>query len=185
MVMSSRSSASLSAELQAELDLFDAAISGAPRIYPWNPGDRLLKEDLTAIAQPLEIDDLDLGDRGLAFFQQLDTCMLYAQLRERFGAWVPSDVLEAIAERAEHLASGCDSLAEGLVACVEAVLPNWSAEDLQVLARPFAYAMRGRPQQAVKRAPWAELSPLERARLSLAIAHFTLSTLEQNATDYD
>lgn len=193
--MSSRPPRDTPAELQAELDLLEAIVSGDDRLYPWNPSDSPTS-DPTARSEPpftadlaadldFKIDDLDLGDREAAFFQQLDTCTLAAQLTaqlgDRFGSRVPADILQTIARRGTQLVDRSGSFAERLVNCATAVLPNWSSDDLQVLARPLAYAMRGEaPEARVRRAPWTELSALERARLSLAIAHCTLSMLESS-----
>ncbi|HAG81788.1 MAG TPA: hypothetical protein DCL61_11625 [Cyanobacteria bacterium UBA12227] len=72
-----------------------------------------------------------------------------------------------------------------MIQCVEELLPNWAEDDLQVLARPLAYAMRGAEAETVELAlgavrplDWTELSEIERARLSLAIARIAIDDLE-------
>ncbi|MBP0001310.1 MAG: hypothetical protein J7641_20355 [Cyanobacteria bacterium SID2] len=183
IAMSSRNP-STSQQSQVELDLLDAILLGDDENYPWNPLDRESSVRLTKFEERLEIDDLEIGDRYPVFFQHLNACWLHVQLRQKFGARVPQDILDAIAHQAAQLMAGNLSLADLLVRCVHGLIPNWSIEDLQVLARPFAYAMRGKTpesvSESVRSAPWMELSTLERARLSLAVAHFTLLNLRND-----
>jgi hypothetical protein len=69
-----------------------------------------------------------------------------------------------------------------MVECVLDILPQWAEEDLQVLARPLAYAMRevdseGAELVMATRRPWAQLSEIEQARVSLAVARYAISQL--------
>lgn len=121
-----------------------------------------------------------------------------AQVKEaiyaKFGDFVPVAWLEAIADQAvEIIQTGCQelsqmSLAEQLVQCVHHLSPDWAKEDLQVLARPYAFAMRGNPTESTLVGAdglnsgvgsWTELSDIERARVSLAIARYALAELNQ------
>jgi hypothetical protein len=75
------------------------------------------------------------------------------------------------------------SLADQMVECVLDILPQWAEEDLQVLARPLAYAMRDIDSEGVElvtetKRPWAQLSEIEQARVSLAVARYAISQLE-------
>lgn len=120
-----------------------------------------------------------------------------AQVKEaiyaKFADFVPVAWLEAIAHQAVEIITGCQelnqmSLAEQLVQCVHHLLPDWAKEDLQVLARPYAFAMRGNPTESTLvgadglnsgLCPWTELSEIERARVSLMIARYALTELNQ------
>ncbi len=91
----------------------------------------------------------------------------------------------AYALSATHLLPVNLSLGEKLVRCVLALQPQWAEEDLQVLARPLAYAMRGNETAAiestlagVRHAPPAELTEIEQARLILAVAPYALTELQ-------
>lgn len=68
-------------------------------------------------------------------------------LLQNFAEQIPDELLNRLAQAAtrmnEEVSSRSLSLADQLVQCVQELLPQWSEEDLQVLARPFAYAMRG------------------------------------------
>ena len=69
-----------------------------------------------------------------------------------------------------------------MVECVLDILPQWDEEDLQVLARPLAYAMRDVDSEGVElvvatKRPWAQLSEIEQARVSLAVARYAISEL--------
>lgn len=111
-------------------------------------------------------------------------------LSDRFGDRVPVLTLETIAKEAKELVSSNLSLAEKLVQCAGQIIDSWAREDLLVMARPLAYAMRGAQEQAmmesviatVRSVPFAELTELEKARLSLAIARYAFDHL-QTASD--
>ncbi|MGC9502690.1 hypothetical protein [Baaleninema sp.] len=181
--MSSRHSVSAeSRQVQVELDLLDAILLGDDANYPWNPIDREANAQLNRFEENLDFEDIELGDRCSVFFQRLDTCWLETELRQKFGARVPHDILDTIVRQAGELVASNLSAADRLVRCVQGLLPNWSIDDLQVLARPFAYAMRGDRSDVASTSEgnWAELSSIERARLSLAIAHFTLLNLNSD-----
>jgi hypothetical protein len=105
-----------------------------------------------------------------------------ADLFQRFATQVPRRLLDGIAQRAQQVVSANLSLADQLVQCVQDILPSWDTDDLQVLARPFAYAMRGSETESlesvlksVRCADWDNLSSIEQARLSLAVARYALS----------
>lgn len=182
MMSSRQSTSAASGQVQAELDLLDAILLGDDCSYPWNPVDREANARFNRLEESLDLEDLEIGDRCSAFFQRLDACWLETQLHQKFGARVPREILEAIACQATELAAANLSVADRLVRCVQGLLPNWSIDDLQVLARPFAYAMRGDRADLVSNSErsWADLSSIERARLSLAIARFTLSNLHRD-----
>ena len=76
-------------------------------------------------------------------------------------------------------------MADRLVECVQSLLPDWAEDDLLVLARPFAYAMRGSQAADVesvlgeiRHEDWTALSKIEQARVSIAIAHYALEQLQ-------
>lgn len=111
-----------------------------------------------------------------------------SQLVQHFGGRVPHSLLETIAQRAQTLLTSQLPLAEQMVECVQDVLSNWNPEDLFVLARPYANAMRGSDAdtlevalRSVRYAAWTELSGVEQARLSLAIARYTLSQIDRKS----
>jgi hypothetical protein len=109
-------------------------------------------------------------------------------LLQQFAAQVPQQLLDTIARRARQVISSNLSLADQMVQCVQECLPNWAEEDLQVLARPLAYAMRGTNTdmrevalRSVRCAAWTELSGIEQARLSLAIARYAIAQMPADA----
>ncbi|MEL6319187.1 MAG: hypothetical protein AAFQ57_00855 [Cyanobacteria bacterium J06626_14] len=110
-----------------------------------------------------------------------------ANLAQHFGDRVPQAMLAGIAQQAQAIFSTQQPMAEQLVQCVQNLLSGLSTDDLLVLARPYAYAMRGNESDAleaalrsVRCAAWTELSGVEQARLSLAIARYTLSKLSDD-----
>ena len=157
-----------------------------------------------------EEENTQIEEKGQLFFQQLEQAWadadasntasapttviddaplasIQAILTEKFQERVPVTLIASLTQKAHQLASQPISLAEQLVQSVEDVLPDWGVEDLQVLARPYAFAMRG-PEtdklevalRSVRYAAWTELSGVEQARLSLAIARYTLSQMPSN-----
>lgn len=113
-----------------------------------------------------------------------------ADLFQRLSAQVPQGLLDSIVQKAQQVISANLTLADQLVQCVQDSLTGWDSDDLQVLARPFAYAMRGSESESlesvlksVRNAEWDELSSIEQARLSLAVARYAIaqssSTLEE------
>ncbi|MBW4440997.1 MAG: hypothetical protein KME10_07155 [Plectolyngbya sp. WJT66-NPBG17] len=160
-----------------------AEIPDSAIAYPWNPADPESESFFNRIEQKFSIDALsesEIGDRADAFFSHLDSLFaaptLETSLAQKFAS-VPQTVLNAIARHAQKLANSSATLADQLVQCVQEALPQWAEEDLQVLARPLAYSMRGE-EQPVKSTDWAKLSETEQARLTLAIARYALNEVQ-------
>lgn len=161
--------------------------------YPWNPANPASEAFFNTLEQEfaLEMSEQDVAQRSQAFFHQVDQLFsattLQTSLAHKF-ATVPQDLLNAIARHAQQVAQTSVALADQLVQCVQAVLPEWAEDDLQVLARPLAYAMRGDDNNVVDSAlnnirpvAWEELSETEQARLSLAIARYALGKIEDGS----
>ncbi len=191
---------------QFDLELLEALLEPEDATYPWNPAD----EESEIYFQELEeqfaqnLTDEELTTHSQAFYGKLDTLWseiselshykcntknaalanLQETLHSAFAATVPQSWLNAIAHTASEMFDTRRAIGEQLVECVQAVLPSWGTEDLLVLARPFAYAMRGsEPQNAestiteINNREWAALSQIEQAKVSLAIAHYAFTQL--------
>lgn len=182
-------------------ELLEALLQSEDNLYPWNPAEPeaeayfVERERGFILEQWLEPEEIAQASQSL--FEQLHQCWsslesateenLHRSLSERFAALAPEAWLAAIAHKAQELVSSNLSLAEQLVLCVKPLLSNWAEDDLLVLARPLAYAMRGNSESAaetypgfVRQADWQELSAMEQARLSLAIAHSALVQLQNS-----
>jgi len=166
--------------------------------YPWNPSDPRAEGFFAELEQGLAVDDwseAELTTRASAFFngvnQLWSATTLQESLAQRFSARIPQFLLATIAKRAQQVLSTSRSLADQLVQCAQELLPNLAEEDLYVLARPLAYAMRnGESRRAVEATlekvrplQWDELSEIEQARLSLAIARYALAELEAKTAE--
>ncbi len=99
---------------------------------------------------------------------------------------VPQNWIEKIAEKAAEIFSSTQSMGEQLALCARAVLPNLGTDDLLVLARPYSYAMRNSEAQSLESAlnkvgehEWKNLSEIEQARVSLAVAYYALRQLNK------
>ena len=176
------------AQTQAEMELL-ATIVQTDVAYPWNPAQLESESYLTALEEEFALSDSfsdsDIAQKSQVLFAQLEqvwlTTALQKSLREKF-ARVPQDFLARIAQSVQNATVKYQSLADQMVKCVLDILPQWAEEDLQVLARPLAYAMRevdseGAELVMVARRPWAQLSEIEQARVSLAVARYAISQL--------
>ncbi|HSF75390.1 MAG TPA: hypothetical protein VLA84_16465 [Microcoleus sp.] len=176
-------------QTQAQMELL-ATIVQTDVAYPWNPAQLESESYLAALEQEFALSDSfsdsDIALKSQVLFSQLEqvwlTTALQKSLREKF-ARVPQAFLASIAQSVQNATVKYQSLADQMVECVLDILPQWAEEDLQVLARPLAYAMRdvdsegGELVMATKK-PWAELSEIEQARVSLAVARYAISQLE-------
>ncbi len=178
-------------QTQAEMELL-ATIVQTDTAYPWNPAELESESYLNALEQEFalsdSLSDSDIAEKSQVLFAQLEqvwmASALQKSLRQKFEI-LPQDLLARIAQSVQNAAVRYQSLADRMVGCVLDVLPQWAEEDLQVLARPLAYAMReadadGVESVAVLRKPWTELSEIEQARVSLAVARYAISQLEMD-----
>ncbi len=195
---------SLSAfQAQTELELLHL-IMQEENIYPWNPADPgsvIYFEALEQQVAAMEVTAEDLAPYADSLAAQLDQVwssmqtpigapsrLLSSNILQQLSARIPQQFLEGIVQRAQQAVATNLSLADQLVMCVPEMLPVWSDEDLQVFARPFAYSMRGPAEadqlegvlRSVRDAEWDSLTPVEQARLSLAIASYTLAQVEDS-----
>ena len=176
--------------------------------YCWNTADPESEAYFTQLEEAFPLDDSwssEIEERSQSFFAELDRLWpaevpevvsqklaveqpLLANLRQRFAARVPLVILETIANTAKELRSSNSSLAQRLVECVHHLALGWADEDLLVMARPLAYTMRGvgtGESEAiesilgtVRTVPFCQLTEIEKARLSLAIARYAFAQLE-------
>ncbi|MFO5527727.1 MAG: hypothetical protein ACLBM1_07835, partial [Cuspidothrix sp.] len=100
---------------------------------------------------------------------------------------IPGFLLTAVAQKATEVVKIEQLASEKLVQCVEALLPGWQIDDLLVLARPFAHSMRSSEPQTLTnlsrdfhQQDWANLSEIEQAKITLAIANYALQYLDQS-----
>ena len=175
-------------QTQTDLDLLQALFDDEIA-YPWNPAQ---PESEAYFAHPEAglnlldcLTDTEISQRSQVLFNQVEqlytTTALQQILLQKFAEQVPRELLNHLGEQAlqvrQKLSNSTLSLADQLVDCVHGILPEWQTEDLYVLARPFAYSMLG-TEVETQSSPWSELSEVERARMSLAIARYALSELQ-------
>lgn len=158
--------------------------------YPWDLSDPHTESFFTELEQEFSLDDWqesEIAPRSQSFFSHLDqlwsATALQTSLAHKFDA-MPRTLLSTIARQAQQVAAASNSLADQLVQCVQEILPDWADEDLQVLARPLAYAMRGEENaidstlNSIRPLAWHELSETEQARMSLAVARYAIEQLK-------
>ncbi|HEY9622912.1 MAG TPA: hypothetical protein V6C78_21320 [Crinalium sp.] len=187
-------------QAEAELELLQFILQ-ADQTYPWNP----YEAEAEAYFANLEQEVLaagwtedEIATQGQALSAQFDqlwatvapaqdpTRSLVDELFQQFAAQVPHEFLDGIVQRARQVLSTNLSLSDKLVSCVKELLPAWGEDDLLVLARPYAYAMRSAELEStltsVPSVAWSDLSSIEQARLSLAIARYAISQLPSDTT---
>ncbi|NJM70679.1 MAG: hypothetical protein HC862_10860 [Scytonema sp. RU_4_4] len=193
---------------QVDLELLEALLEPDDATYPWNLADEQSEDYFVQLEQQFQLEDVldeELTERSQAFYNHLDTLWhnnlnsqyykcntktsvlanLQKNLQAGFAASVPQDWITAIAQKATEIFYSGQSKGEQLVQCVQSVLPNWETDDLLVMARPFAYAMRSGEQQNVNSVvenvgnrDWTNLSEIEKAKVSLAVAYHALGELK-------
>lgn len=175
-------------QAEAELELVQALLQADAATYPWNPADPKAESYFTQLEQEFDLtawSEDEIAPRSQKLFAFVDQLWAPVSLTQKFAARIPQTLLNQIAQHAQRIVSSNLSLANQLVQCVQDVLPNWGEEDLQILARPLAYAMRGDETEAIettltaiRAVEWIELSEVEQARLSLAVARYALAQLD-------
>jgi hypothetical protein len=207
-------------QAQAELELLQLLLQGEPAdypcspeesfTYPWNPAAPESADYFDALEQEVtkagwSADELAEQGQILANFLeqvwvdsslvglpvQAPTDNACINLLQQFTAQMPQQLLDTIVRRAQQVVTINLSLADQMVQCVQECLPNWAEEDLQVLARPFAYSMRGAETEmleaalrSIRCAAWTELSGIEQARLSLAIARYAIAQMPADGVSH-
>jgi len=178
---------------QAESDLLDVLLDSGETAYPWNPERPEADAYFAAAEADFSISDGldsdDLARRSRTFFDRVErlwpAVSLHQSLQDRFRDRIPEEILHrlsrAAADLTRDLSAQSASLADRLVLCVRPILPQWDEEDLQVLARPMAHAMRGKENGGAESTlakrqsvAWEDLSAVEQARGCLAIARYAL-----------
>jgi hypothetical protein len=157
--------------------------------YPWNPA----APESDAFFPTTDSDSLlnsfdssELDQQANRFFNHLDQLWdksLQTQLARKF-ATVPTAIIASIAQQAQQagqqVIQQSSQRLDQLAQIVQTALPQWAIEDLQVLARPMAYAMRGEnPEIPPNDRDWNDLSATEQAKLSLTIARYALDQTER------
>ncbi len=155
--------------------------------YPWNPSLPESADFFNHVAATSPLDaftDTEIDQRASGFFSQLDQLWdnsLHTVLARKFAS-VPQDIRRTIAQQAELLLTQGDQLVDQLAQCVQAALPQWGLEDLQVLSRPLAFAMRGETTESpLLSRDWQTLSATEQAKLSLVIARYAIDELQKTS----
>ncbi len=183
----------------AAAELLEALLAHEMPLYPWNVATESTSAYCTTLEEEFNLEDWpesEIRSRSQKLFAQLNSCwaqnapkksdVLKVSLSQRFAPRVPKAMLEAIAQKAQEIFHSNLSFGEKLVQSVQHLLPNWAEEDLLVIVRPFAYAMRGETTTVdfalgmVRPLDWNELSPTEQARLTMAIVYYALDQLKQS-----
>ena len=192
-----------------DLELLSTLLEAEDNTYPWNPADEYSEEYFCELEKQFPMQDVldeEITELSRSFYNQIDT--LWSQnlntqyykcntklsvvtnvkenLLSVFAAQVPQDWLEKIALEATNTFKSKDSLGEKLVKCVQAVLPQWAAEDLNVIARPYAFAMRDGETstksalKSLNERKWSNLTEIEQAKVSLLVASHALQELKNS-----
>lgn len=163
--------------------------------YPWNsaePGTESYWHELEQEHPFLDWSAAEVTPRSQALFAQLNSCwesvdsqLLGVSLSEKFGSLVPQSWLEEIAQQAQQLIASNLSRTEQLIQTVKPLLTDWAQEDLEVFARPFAYATRGSLSAQMESTfhrdslgEWQNLSAIKQARYAMMAAHYALINLQ-------
>ncbi len=185
----------------AEQELLSLLLESGDKIYPWDTTTLAAEADFNEAEQLISDNWLDREIIAEApnFLSQIDRLWLakvpaqdlqqrlQAKLYDQFAAQVPQQWLAAISRRAREVVSSQTSLGAQLVQCIQELVPKCLEEDLLVLARPYANAMRSNSSRAtvlpdVTPEQWANLSEIQQAKFSLAIARYALEQIQAEET---
>lgn len=195
---------------QMQMELLEALLEPEDASYPWNPADPESEAYFAERERDCVLEDWsqdEIAARSQTFFTKLDQLWsastlakpdatttdatsvppIQTTLQQLFAARIPQGWLDRIANHACVVVSTQMSMADKLVQCIQDLLPNWAEEDLLVLARPFAYPMRGTGTEAVEfvlgnvTRDWTALSEIEQARAGLAIARYALAQIQSGS----
>lgn len=179
---------------KVEKELLEALLA-ENSLYPWDSSTPEAEAYFMEAEQfGADWQEEEMSARSHQFLSQLDQLWLaatpatadsslQANLRAQFAAHIPQHWLDAIAHQARQALETQKSLSNQLVQCVQELLPNCLEADLQVLARPYAYAMRSSSNESqllgnMTPERWATLSEIAQAKVSLAIARYALEQLQ-------
>ncbi|MUG99444.1 hypothetical protein F7734_47015 [Scytonema sp. UIC 10036] len=192
---------------QVELELLQTLLEDDDAAYPWNPCDEQSDDYYFQLEQQFQMEDVlneELAMRSKSFYNKIDTLWsglfnsehykhntksavlsaLQQNLQATFANRIPQDWLKSIAQKATEIFNSQQSIGDQLVECVQSVLPQWGADDLFVMARPLAFAMRSGETQTensvmdmVGNREWMNLSEIEKAKVSMAIAYYAINQL--------
>ncbi|NER82142.1 MAG: hypothetical protein F6K42_21795 [Leptolyngbya sp. SIO1D8] len=185
---------SLSLQNGIELEMLHAVLDNETA-YPWNladPAAASYLDKLEAAFEPGDLSEDIFASQWHQLSQQAEQLWasqgvsLAAVLIRQFESRMPTQLLTRLAASVEAGAQNSEALIDQLVSSVQDILQGWDADDLQVMARPLAMAMRdGHGEvvdltlQSVRQTDWENLSEVEQARLSLAIARYALGEVSQ------
>jgi hypothetical protein len=181
----------------SEAELIDCLLASSTANYPWNPTDPATAEYYNHSDLQFSLDDwsdAEISQRSQSFFTSIQSCWentsssesevnQLTALTAKFGARVPQQWLSQIATNVSSLVNSNLEPVDRLVQSVQDLLLNWATEDLLVMARPYAYAMRcnpgvDNPDNVVRPLDWADLSEVERAKLTILIAQYALDATD-------
>ena len=159
-------------------------------IYPWDMKASETEEYINNLENQFSDNwiNKELENKAQSFFSRLNQCWdinsncnIYNVLSEQFGSTIPHNLLENISVEINKVITLNINPMERLIQCVKPLLSQWSEVDLQVFARPLVYAMRGdfEPEKdmvnsLMENKQWHDLSEVEKAKITLAIAQYTL-----------
>jgi hypothetical protein len=184
-------------DAEAEAELMDCLLAAATVNYPWNPADPETADYYDQSDRQFSLDDwsdAEISQRSQSFFASIQSCWNnapsaetqigpLAALTAKFGTRVPQQWLSQIAANVSSMATSNFEPVEQLVQSVRELLSTWDTDDLLVMARPYAYAMRcnpgvDNPDNIVRPLDWAELSEVEQAKLTILIAQYAIDLAE-------
>lgn len=183
----------VNAQQQAQLELLHSILGSAPSL-PWHTYSPATAQYLDQLEQDLGNDlddDLEMTSQwsqvsalAAALWESPEASLL-TTLTQKFGTRMPQPLLAQLALQVQDVADSGQALVYQLVTTTQAILTDFAADDLQVMARPMALAMRSGTDdtvdsvvQSLRSDAWEQLSAVEQARLSLAIARYALAQLE-------
>ncbi|GAX36043.1 hypothetical protein [Nodularia sp. NIES-3585] len=198
---------------EIELEFLETLLVPEDGTYPWNPADDESEAYFSELERQIATQDWldeEINLKSPVFYGKLDSLWsevshnsnykfqpnhsvvdhLQVTLNSAFADSVPPGWLNAIAQKAAGIFSSQQSMSDQLVECVQSLLPAWGIDDLLVLTRPFAHSMRSSESpdvtsimNKVRNRDWINLSEIEQAKISVAIAYYAFKQLNSSVSE--
>ncbi len=152
-------------------------------VYPWEhfseEMEKYIEEKSDVIINNYQ--EAEENNKSAQFFEllnnkweRLDREKIECFIKNEYSKLVPETWLKNIIKRAKDLVGKSSDNLERLLDCVQPLFPDHDRDDLSIIGRPIAYAMRSGPGKEDNKL-WQDLTEREKIKLTMKIAQSALN----------